>query len=1814
MADRSIGRVAQAWLARLVVLALVAGALVVVPGVASPPQVGAIPQGTICSGGKLQGSFWDPDAGGSGLSGRDSGTLWVPAGSTVTVTGVVRNTGSVLGGDLVWDLSPLTDGTTALGTPTTVNDTWTNNGASQLVDVEWSYDQALFAYRYDWDFHFLVEAGQTCAPDPLETLGDNPAEPHADDAQGEEGDPVNTATGNFHLDQVDLAIEGRGPGLGLGRFYNSLDAGRVGAFGPGWSFSYGMSLDVDTGTGDAVVIQETGARVPFGLTNGDWVPPGRAVATLVEETSGDWTFTRNGRETFTFDSTGRLTAIADLNGYTTTLAYDGSGKLETVTDHAVADPLGRSLSFTWTGDRVTSVTDPEAREVSFGYDGSGRLETVTDVAGGEWRYGYDGSGRLSTVRDPNQEGVGSPPVLSNDYDIDGRVTLQTDRLGETTTFDYSVPGETTITDPEGNVTVDEYTDGLRTRTTKGAGTLLAASWEFEYDPFTLGITKVTDPRGKVWTSSYDDRGNRTRTSDPLSRSTSATYNAWNLPDTTVDGERVTTTYVYDANGNVESVSTPLVGSSPAVSRTVEFDYADLEFPGDVTSMTDPRGKVWAYGYDDNGYRDEVTDPLGKVATAEFDEIGWLQSTVSPRGNELGANPADFMTQYTYTPHGDVDTIAGPENLSIDRDYDANRNLTSETNAEAQTTGYVYDDNDRLVEVHRPDTTVLVNEYYDNGWLYKQIDAAAQETVFEYDPIGRLATQTNPLGEITSYGYDPSGNLLTRQDPGGNCAAGTPVGCVTFDYDDANQLAGIDYSEAGTPDITAVTYDDNGRRTSATDAASQVTSWAWDSLGYMTSSSSAGRTTTYGLDLAGNVTSIQAPTGPTVTRVFDDTGRLDTVNDGASRTTDFSYDADSNWTTTTYPSSVNADTYGYDNAGRMTSATYRKGGTTLASLTFSRDDLGLVTGEDLTSLPGTDSTYTYSDLNQLATRNSQPYTYNAANSLTGLEGRTQAFNAGGQLCWVATTGGSDCNAPPTGATTFTYDERGNRTTKTPADGISTAYGYDQANRLTTAIVPSEPGGDGQYHAVTPARILDTRAGSRTGLCPTTTPQCTTIPTGGTRSLQVTGQGGVPASGVGAVAVTITVLAGPSAGFITTYPTGQTRPTASTVNYAASEVIANSAIVQVGQNGRIDLFAHTSADILVDVTGWYADPQGASGSLFYPVTPSRAIDTRTGSGLCPGTCGPVGTGATKQMTLAGAAGVPASGATAVAVNVTVVNSTAGGYLSVYGGTPQSPPPASNIQYPAGGVLAQMVIVQLGSGGTINVYAHAQTDVIIDVAGYFTDDLDAGGNKFVATNPVRYMDTRESSMTGLCVYPPIAGYPCWAPGANQFRRVVIAGRTSMPVPASATAVAINITVPEPTTPGFVTIYPGGTSRPNVSNVNYTAGRSVSNSAIVKLGGSTLDVYTQTGVNVIIDVVGWFEAPTETWTYGYDSDGLRTTKTGPSGTTTYDWDKSSGIPLLLAETTGTAVTRYVYGPGGQPFQQINPDGSATYLHHDQLGSIRLLTNSAGNQTGAATYKPYGKLDASTGTVSRLGYAGEYTDPETGLQYLRARYYEPESGQFLSRDPLVNLTNDPYGYTGGNPLNDTDPTGLAPASWWEKAARFGAQVVVIGVGVAGAAACGASVVCGVIVGAGVGFGSYSSWNAGTDHWSWWDAGVSTVIGGATGGVGAKFMPGAAGASTSKVMLNSSRQLQSKFKHAADFGVIGNYSKASASKFSSALNQHINSSSVTAIQGTYRGTPVIHHVDKSTGLNVITDRAGTFISGWKLSPDQLANILTHGGL
>lgn len=179
---------------------------------------------------------------------------------------------------------------------------------------------------------------------------------------------------------------------------------------------------------------------------------------------------------------------------------------------------------------------------------------------------------------------------------------------------------------------------------------------------------------------------------------------------------------------------------------------------------------------------------------------------------------------------------------------------------------------------------------------------------------------------------------------------------------------------------------------------------------------------------------------------------------------------------------------------------------------------------------------------------------------------------------------------------------------------------------------------------------------------------------------------------------------------------------------------------------------------------------------------------------------------------------------------------------------------------------------------------------------------------------------------------------------------------------------------------------------------------------------------------LVTWRDGKT-TASFSYDGDGLRITSQFGRDKQTDLWDVAQGTPQLLA----AGATTFVNGPGGEPIEQITGN-TVDYLQLDQQGSVRLLTTATGTVAGSYDYSSYGAVTRHTGATSLRGYTGALTDPD-GLIYLRARYYDPASSQFLTVDPLVNDTDEPYSYADDDPVNASDSTGecvgsIPPAAW----------------------------------------------------------------------------------------------------------------------------------------------------------------------------------------
>lgn len=167
-------------------------------------------------------------------------------------------------------------------------------------------------------------------------------------------------------------------------------------------------------------------------------------------------------------------------------------------------------------------------------------------------------------------------------------------------------------------------------------------------------------------------------------------------------------------------------------------------------------------------------------------------------------------------------------------------------------------------------------------------------------------------------------------------------------------------------------------------------------------------------------------------------------------------------------------------------------------------------------------------------------------------------------------------------------------------------------------------------------------------------------------------------------------------------------------------------------------------------------------------------------------------------------------------------------------------------------------------------------------------------------------------------------------------------------------------------------------------------------------------------------YAAGTTSATYSYNGDGLRISKTVNGTGEAFAWDIAEGLPLMIKD----GGTSYVTGPGGLPLEQITGT-TVDYFHQDQLGSTRALTDSAGVTAASYTFDAYGNLTNTAPTLANpFQFAGQYSDAESGLYYLRARYYDPLVGSFISRDPAVALTTMAYEYASDSPVDYRDSSG----------------------------------------------------------------------------------------------------------------------------------------------------------------------------------------------
>lgn len=443
--------------------------------------------------------------------------------------------------------------------------------------------------------------------------------------------------------------------------------------------------------------------------------------------------------------------------------------------------------------------------------------------------------------------------------------------------------------------------------------------------------------------------------------------------------------------------------------------------------------------------------------------------------------------------------------------------------------------------------------------------------------------------------------------------------------------------------------------------------------------------------------------------------------------------------------------------------------------------------------------------------------------------------------------------------------------------------DASSQTAMATLPigvfAQPG---VYVPLTPVRICDTRPNNPSNLSGNAA-QCRagttgrTLAAGGTLTFDVAGDFGVPASNVTAAVLNVATVNSKAAGHFTLYPAGQSRPTASNLNFVTGQVVPNLAEVGVGAGGAVSLYSSAPSDAVIDLEGYVTTTSAGGAGLYNALpTPARICDTRGsnpsnltgGDTQCnPNTAkgspdSPVGPGNPLTITVDGNGGVPALGVSAVVLNASVVKPTAPGYVTAYP-TGQLRPTASNVNYLGGQVVGNRVIVPVSGTGQVNLYATASTDLIVDVSGYFTSAGGTTGARFTPeVAPVRICDTRGSNPSGLAVPYTQCNTNIIVPGPdnplipNSSRPIQATGLGD--VPTGADAAVLNVTDIAPTAPGNLIVYPSGIP-PTTSDLNPPVGGVAGNLVVATLnpsGSFNVDNRSAGHSNLVVDLEGWYSS----------------------------------------------------------------------------------------------------------------------------------------------------------------------------------------------------------------------------------------------------------------------------------------------------------------------------------------------------------------------
>jgi RHS repeat-associated protein len=816
------------------------------------------------------------------------------------------------------------------------------------------------------------------------------------------GAGVNTGTGAFTLAWSDLQMAGFGVPFQATRKYASTNLS-AGSMGIGWSWTYDLKvIPPSAGDTSATVRAEDGARVVYqAAADGAYTrPPG--VRSELRSTATGWTLTTPEQTVYTFDNSGRLTAIRDPRGLGPTLSY-------TATAWTITDPTGRKVAVDVGSDGlVRRITLPDGRFTKYAYS-SGLMTSATDAEGDTWTFAYTG-GLLTKVVDPRGRAQ-----VTNTYTA-ARIVKQVDASGAVTTFGFNADKqEATTTDADGVPYFDGYRGNVLVYSQNGNGDTVNHRYDQQIDSNLL-----VDAQGNQIASNYDRAGNLTSMTapEPFSYDVGNTYDEHNNLTSHTDALGHTARFGYSAFDELTNVTDP--GGEQTVLETDEH--------GLVTKLTDPRGKVTKMAYDAAGNLISEATPLGETSTYAYDKTGRLTKTTDPRG---------FSTGYSYDG---LDRLRQEQQPGKDRPYET-----------------VYDEVGQLTRTVDPLKNTHSFTYLSvTGRTATETDANGNSTSYAYTKAGRRASITDPTGARTTFGYDDRGNLSTVVSPRANVKGANPANFTTtytYDFNSNRVRVTHPYPSGGfvSQDTrfdelnravtsidpfgkqTSTGYDNNGNVLSTVDPLGHKTSFDYDVNGRpstITTPAGGGTTTQY--DPAGNPIKQTAPNGGVTTWTYNDNGDLVSVvdprgNAAGADPTDYTL------------------TYAYDTRRSMTSITDQLGGRT----SFTYDANGRVTSA--TDADGHTPAYRYDDADRLnriiaadspdAAAAAGPTVENAPKQVTAY-----AYDGAGHV-----TQRTDPNGHVRG---YGYEKVGRLASVTDALGRQTSYAYDPEGDLQKVTTPGD----------------------------------------------------------------------------------------------------------------------------------------------------------------------------------------------------------------------------------------------------------------------------------------------------------------------------------------------------------------------------------------------------------------------------------------------------------------------------------------------------------------------------------------------------------------------------------------------------------------------------------------------------------------------------------------------------------------------------------------------------------------------------------------